>query len=107
MSATLGTSILASGDPDLALFTGIQSYPHWSQTLHPTSPGYWMYTRLDNGGFGTANGSAMAIWAVRDGPVPVPGPSTPFLLVLMAGIGVSGMRRLRSVREEVQPSSER
>lgn len=25
MSATLGTSILASGDPDLALFTGIQS----------------------------------------------------------------------------------
>lgn len=97
MSGTVGSSILSTGDPDLALFTGIQSYTYWSQTPHPTSAGFAMYHRFDNGGYGTATYSLVgAVWAVRDGSHPaVPALGAPWLLLLALCLGLTGGRRLR------------
>jgi hypothetical protein len=68
----------------------------WADQLVFAGYDDWRLPEMD------VNGGAMAIWAVRDGPAPVSGPSTPFLLTLVDGIGVSGMRRLRSMREDVR-----
>lgn len=66
-----GGSVLSSGDPDLALFTNIQSGSYWSSTelaLAPTNAWFFAF----NSGFQNAtdkNSSVVFAWAVHSGDV--------------------------------------
>lgn len=97
LGGTVGVPIINSGDPDLGLFTNIQSTNEFS--------GYWtstedafdlvLYFTLKQGFQGlTGKGNQWSAWAVRDGDVGVV--SEPSIFALL-GIGLLGfMRRNRN-----------
>lgn len=98
LSGTANSSILTSGDPDLALFSNIQ-YNYWSDTLFVFN----QITHQDAWFFSFHNGhqsimhfrsSDLSAWAVHSGDIfgtQIPEPGT---LVLM-GLGLAGLLGFR------------
>jgi hypothetical protein len=89
LSGTAGSSILSSADPDLALFTNVQSSYYWSGTENAPDTNYaWFFGFVL--GHQTANnksGTGYA-WAVRPGDVAaVPVPAAVWLF----GSGLLGL----------------
>lgn len=97
LGGTAMSAISASSDPDLALFTNLQSDGYWSQTQYDASFA-WVF----NFGYGLQGPDQKVLgyyaWAVRDGDVAVvPAPGAAWLL----GTGVlalAGRARRRLAR---------
>ena len=98
LGGTAASSILSSGDPDLALFTNVQSNYYWSGTEYAPDPRSAWYFHFGvgnqnaNGGYKTGTSFA---WAVRPGDVAaVPPPAAAWLfgsgLLGLIGIGIKG-----------------
>jgi hypothetical protein len=89
LGGTAGSSILSSTDPDLALFTNVQSYFYWSGTEYaPFTLNAWTF--LFGGGYQDANDKSndLYAWAVRPGDVAaVPVPAAAWLF----GSGLLGL----------------
>lgn len=92
LGGTAGSSILASGDPDLALFSNIQSNPYWSGTEYAPDPSdAWVFF-FNNGNqrAGLKDSGNLFAWAVHSGDVgasSVPEPGT----VALMGLGLMGL----------------
>ena len=77
LSGTSGSSILTSSDPDLGLFSNIQSNWYWTGTERNSSEA-WFFDFSGGGGGGQSigsKGSILMAWAVHDGDiaaVPIP-----------------------------------
>jgi len=111
LSGTAGSSILTSGDPDLALFSNIQTGEYWSGTEYAPKPtsSVWVFNFGGAGGaagggqFVGGKGNGYFVWAVRDGDVgatssaPVPEPSTWLLMGTgLAGLGIARFRKKKA-----------
>lgn len=88
-------SILASGDPDLALFENIQPSYYWN--LEFADLGIVPWATMFSMGSGRQDPDVSGYyesyaWAVRPGPVPEPGT---VLLLRVGVLGLVGGRRLR------------
>ena len=101
LGGTFGTSILESGDPDLALFPTLEPRFYWSATEESTLFA-WSFTFADYGfaqagssGYNTkTNGSQIGSWAVHSGNiVPVPAAVWLFGSGLLCLIGVARRKK--------------
>lgn len=98
LGGTENNSILTSGDPDLALFSNLQSFRYWSATDYPTSA-LDAYTFAFNSGkqsFTTKNASVFHAWAVHDGNVsaiPVPAAVWLFVSGLLGLVGLARRKK--------------
>jgi hypothetical protein len=96
LGGTAASSILSSSDPDLALFSNLQSDFYWSDTEYaPNTSAAWIVNF--NGGFQNSGfkGNYMFALAVRDGQVAaVPVPAAAWLLG-SGLLGLIGMARKR------------
>jgi len=92
LSGTSGSSILTSGDPDLALFPSLQSDVYWSGTEFDSFQA-WKYTFAFGRDFFDFQGFNSYTWAVHDGNViPIP----PALWLFGSGLlGLIGVARRR------------
>lgn len=91
LGGTAGNPILASSDPDLALFQNVQYFSYWSGTgFAPPDTGYaWFFSTYYGAQYGYGKGNLLFAWAVRPGQVAaVPEPETGALL--LAGLGMLG-----------------
>lgn len=91
LGGVAGSSILSSGDADLALFSNVQSFSYWSGTEFAPSPidAWNFFFNLGGQGRGSKNTSLFA-WAVHSGDVgasSVPEPGT----VALMGLGLMGL----------------
>lgn len=91
LGGTAGSSVLASGDPDLALFSNLETDDaYWSATLvSPTVAYGWNFANGGQSDNGTSNFD-YAI-AVRSGDVPEPGAT----LLMAVGLGSALALRTR------------
>ncbi|MDH5641907.1 MAG: DUF1566 domain-containing protein [Nitrospira sp.] len=90
LGGTAGTSILTSGDPDLALFSNLQPSWYWSGTEYaPATNGAWFFYFPSGGQGADLKSSDLFALAVRPGErsTAVPEPATGLLL----GAGLAGM----------------
>lgn len=70
LGGTAGTSILLSGDPDLALFTNIQSGNYWSDTEYQMDLNQaWLFDDTTGLQFHIVKTATVFAWAVRTGDV--------------------------------------
>lgn len=98
LGLTTNDSINSSTDPDLALFSNVQSSGYWASGDSVINSSNAWYFDTANGGQGLTNKSdEVYAWAIRSGDVAVaavPEPGT--MLLLAAGlIGVAGVKRRR------------
>jgi hypothetical protein len=95
LSGTNGQSILTSGDPDLALFSSLQSDGYWFGTAFDSDFAWNFY--FDNGGqFRDKLGFNYHSWAVHSGdirPIPVPAAMWLFGSGLLGLIGISKRKK--------------
>lgn len=101
LGGTAGSSILASSDPDLALFQNIQSYVYWSGTAYAPLPADlgWSFSTYNGNQDYNLHFSAFYAWAVRPGDVAAAIPEPETYALLLAGLGLLGVvakRRRRS-----------
>lgn len=91
LGVTANNSILTSTDPDLALFSNIQSIGAWTATeVFPGSGSAWRFN-LGSGSQGTGGkNTALVAWAVRSDDVLTSTVSEPSMLAL-SGIGLIGL----------------
>lgn len=86
LGGTAGSSILDSGDPDLVLFTNLQSDIYWSGS--GPNLGAWYFNFANGYQSRTHDLNAYYAWAVRDGDVAaVPLPAAAWLF----GSGLAGL----------------
>lgn len=96
LGGTAGSPILDSSDPDLGLFTNIQTAWYWSGTEYAPNPSEAFAFNLWGGWqeFPSKEGthSSLNAWAVRTGDVSaVPEPTT----LMLFGLGMAGLRIVR------------
>lgn len=91
LGGATGSSILTSGDPDLALFSNIQPNGYWSGTEHAPFPVLaWNFNFNRGNLFWDTKNSNLFAWAVHSGDVDassVPEPGT----VALMGLGLMGL----------------
>jgi len=90
LGGTAGSSILSSSDPDLALFSNVQSDFYWSGTEFAPNPSNAWFFLFDLGNqFAFSKDSTVFAWAVHSGNVSgtVPEPATVWLF----GSGLIGL----------------
>jgi hypothetical protein len=96
LGGTAVSSILSSGDPDLALFQNVQPYIYWSTpTLYPNLAWYF---DMRSGYQYDANKEHhfMFVWAVRDGNSQVSAvPESEAYAMLLAGLGLLSLTARR------------
>jgi len=98
LGGTENSSILTSVDPDLALFSNLQSFRYWSATDYPTSALDAYLFAFDTGkqGFATKEASVFYAWAVHDGDVsavPVPAAVWLFGSGLLGLVGIARRKK--------------
>lgn len=97
LAGAAGNSILTSSDPDLALFTNIQSRPYWSGTVYePDHSAGWFFAMNSGSQNAHAKSEFDYAWAVRDGDVAaaaIPEPQT--YALFLAGLGLIGFMTIR------------
>jgi len=94
----VNNSILSSGDPDLALFSNLQSSRYWSATDYPTSALSAYVFNFSSGkqSFTTKNTTVFYAWAVHDGnvsAVPVPAAVWLFGSGLLGLVGIARRKK--------------
>lgn len=91
LGGAAGSSILTSGDPDLALFSNIQSFNYWSGTEYAPFPnGAWDFVFVSGNQNVRLKNNGLFAWAVHSGDVgaaSVPEPGT----VALMGLGLMGL----------------
>lgn len=91
LGGAAGSSILTSVDPDLVLFSNIQSRNYWSGAEYAPLPALAWRINCNNGNQGTNDKSLdLFAWAVHSGDVgaaSVPEPGT----VALMGLGLVGL----------------
>ena len=95
LSGTAGSSILTSGDPDLALFPELQSFSYWSGTAFNTSAAYPFNFSVGSQG-SSQKSSGLYTWAVHAGnvsPIPIPAAVWLFSSGIIGLIGISRRKK--------------
>jgi len=97
LSGTVGNSILASVDLDLALFSNIQSDYYWSGTeLAPFPDSAWLFNFNSGGQFAALKDDNLYAWAVYDGDVALLIPEPEMYAMMSLGLlAMFGFGRLR------------
>ncbi|PTN11840.1 DUF1566 domain-containing protein [Nitrosomonas aestuarii] len=91
LGGTAQNSILSSGDPDLALFSNVQSNDYWSGTEFAPSPGNALFFHVSVGYQGATNKDFnLSAWAVHSGDVGAASVPEPGTIALM-GLGLAGL----------------
>ena len=96
LGGTAGSSILTSGDPDLGLFSNLQSNIYWSGTEYgPNTPNAWLFYFNDGDQLNGFKDNTLYALAVRPGQVsavPEPGSALLFGIGLLGLLGVARRR---------------
>ena len=96
LGGTAGSSILSSTDPDLALFTNVQSSSYWSGTEYGSAVYAWIFYFDGGGQWVDYTAFGHYAWAVRPGDVaavPVPAAVWLFGSGLLGLIGVARRKK--------------
>ena len=97
LGGTENNSILTSGDPDLELFSNLQSFRYWSATDYPVSTldSYVFAFNSGKQSFATKEASVFYAWAVYDGNAELAAVPMPAAVWLFGSgfLGLAGMAR--------------
>ncbi len=92
LGGTVGSLILNSGDPDLALFSNIQQNIYWTGTLYaPDHNSSWAFTFNAGRQFFGDNKADVFAWAVHDGDVGGTSAVSEPRTIILIGLGLVGL----------------